>query len=55
MDFIFIVLFIIFLVDIVYFIRKTINQREKQITQMDQFIELYKKANGLNPLSMRDE
>ena len=56
------ILSIIFMVFIVFFIiaaadymRKTIRQREDQIAQMDRFLELYKKANGLNATRQNDE
>ena len=52
---VYIVFVIFFIIAIADFMRKTIRQREIQIDQMDQFIELYKRANGLNSTDNNDE
>lgn len=52
---VYIVFIILFIIAIADFMRKTIRQREIQIDQMDQFIELYKRANGLNSTDNNDE
>ena len=43
-----------FLGNAIDFMKKTIRQREAQIDQMDRFLELYKKVNGLNS-SLRND
>jgi len=46
---------LLFIINALDYMRKTIRQRETQITQMDRFLELYKKANGLNAVSGSQE
>lgn len=55
MGIVYAIFMIFFIIAVADFMRKTIRQREKQIAQMDRFIELYKNANGLNPSHRNDE
>lgn len=52
---VYIVFVIMFLIAVGDYMRKTIRQREEQIAQMDQFMELYKRANGMNSVCKNDE
>lgn len=54
LGFLFLVFMIFFLVNAIDFMKKTIRQREAQTDQMDRFLELYKKVNGLNS-SLRND
>jgi len=49
------VLLVFFIIAVSDYMRKTIRQREDQIAQMDRFLELYKKANGLNATRQTDD
>jgi hypothetical protein len=46
---------VFFIIAVSDYMRKTIRQREDQIAQMDRFLELYKKANGLNATRQTDD
>ncbi len=48
LGFLFLVFMLFFLVNAIDFVKKTIRQREAQLDQIDRFLELYKKVNGLN-------
>jgi hypothetical protein len=37
-----------FIINVIDYMKKTNRQRQDQIAQMNDFIELYKKVNGLN-------
>lgn len=54
--YIFIIVFIFFfMINIIDYMKRTLSQREDQIAQMDRFIELYQKANGLDRELDREE